>query len=71
METNTNITLLTQVLPVLRLQSNLQKLALVDDTIVLTNKSGIHKHTITKLQQELVEYFIFIYKFALKLGNLS
>ena len=44
------IKLLTQVLPVLRLQSNLQKLVLKDDTIVLTNKPVIYKHTITKLQ---------------------
>lgn len=36
--------LFTQVLPVLRLQSNLQKLVLIDDTIVLANKPAIHKH---------------------------
>lgn len=45
------IKLLTQVLPVLRLQSNLQKLVLKDDTIVLTYKPGIYKHTITNLQE--------------------
>lgn len=32
--------LLTEVLPVLRLQSDLQELVLVDDAVVLTNKPG-------------------------------
>lgn len=45
--------LLTEVLSVLRLQSNLQELVLIDDTVVLTNKPGIHKHTIINLQPEL------------------
>lgn len=40
---------LTQILSVLRLQSNLQKLVLKDNTVVLTNKPGIYKHIITDL----------------------
>lgn len=47
LETKSIVKQLTQVLPVLRLQSNLQKLVLKDNTIVLTNKPGIYKHTIT------------------------
>lgn len=38
---------LTQVLPVLRLQSDLQQLVLKDDAVVLTNKPVVHEDTVT------------------------
>lgn len=51
LETNRVTEQLTQVLPVLRLQSNLQELVLKDNAVVLANKPGIDKRTITQLSR--------------------